>query len=310
MFPKKKKPLVSIIMNCYNGEKYLEASLTSIINQTYKNYELIFYDNNSDDNSALIAKKKIPDLKYFKSKKKDNLGTVRQNALNLVNGEYVAFLDCDDIWLSEHLFLAVNFLENNQDYNLTYNNVSLINNNNKIIKDKIFKKIKPSGRIFRELLSSYFLTIATVVIRKTFLKDNNLNFNKKYDYINDVDLFTRISYLTNIKYLNIITAKVRIHENRLTSKNFFLFHKEHLNYLEELKIIIYDFEVKYKNEITYLKNNLKYQEGLLEWKLKKYNHSRKKILECSKINIKYFIVYLLTFCIEYDNFKKIFIKNL
>ena len=109
------------------------------------------------------------------------------------------------------------------------------------------------------------------------MRDNNLNFNKKYDYINDVDLFTRISYLTNIKYLNKITAKVRIHENRLTSKNFFLFHKEHLNYLNDLKLIIKDFEVIYKNEIIYLKNNLKYQESLLEWKLKKYKFSRKKL---------------------------------
>ena len=51
-----KKPLVSIIMNCYNGEKYLEDSLKSIINQTYKNWELIFWDNKSTDNSKKIFK--------------------------------------------------------------------------------------------------------------------------------------------------------------------------------------------------------------------------------------------------------------
>ena len=52
-----KKPLVSIIMNCYNGEKYLKQSIKSIINQTYKNWELIFWDNCSTDNSKKITKK-------------------------------------------------------------------------------------------------------------------------------------------------------------------------------------------------------------------------------------------------------------
>ena len=51
------KPLVSIIMNCYNGERYLNEALQSIINQTYKNWELIFWDNLSSDNSKKIFKK-------------------------------------------------------------------------------------------------------------------------------------------------------------------------------------------------------------------------------------------------------------
>ena len=196
--------------------------MNSILNQDYKNFELIFYDNNSNDSSASLAINKIPDLKYYRSNKKENLGTVRQNALDLVNGEYVAFLDCDDIWLSEHLLIAVNFLENNLDFNLTYNNVSLISNKKKIIKKKIFNNLKPSGKIFRELLSSYFLTIVTVVIRTRFLRDNNLNFNKKYDYINDVDLFTRISYLTNIKYLNKNNCKSKNSKIDLLVKIFFI----------------------------------------------------------------------------------------
>ena len=60
-------------MNCYNGDNYLEESLNSVINQTYKNWELIFYDNCSTDKSAIILKKyKDKRIKYFKSKKKIN----------------------------------------------------------------------------------------------------------------------------------------------------------------------------------------------------------------------------------------------
>ena len=61
-------PLVSIVMNCFNGADYLENALNSIINQTYKNWELIFWDNNSTDNSYEIFKKfKDTRFKYFKS---------------------------------------------------------------------------------------------------------------------------------------------------------------------------------------------------------------------------------------------------
>ena len=63
---KKNKPIVSIIMNCYNGEKYLIQSLTSVISQTFKNWELIFFDNNSKDKSKKIFLSfKDPRFKYF-----------------------------------------------------------------------------------------------------------------------------------------------------------------------------------------------------------------------------------------------------
>ena len=169
MNEKKNNPYVNIIMNCHNGEKFLEKSINSILKQNYPNYEVIFYDNNSNDKSAYIIKSKIKKLIYYKTNITENLGTARKNALEKAKHKYVAFLDCDDCWYPNHLEMAVDFLENNQNYNLTYNNVSLIDDKGKVIK-KIFKNLKPSGNIFKELLSGYFLTIATVVIRNDFIK--------------------------------------------------------------------------------------------------------------------------------------------
>ena len=62
---KKGQPLVSVIMNCYNGEKYLREAIDSIYAQTYTNWEIIFWDNASTDNSAEIAKLSDSRLKYF-----------------------------------------------------------------------------------------------------------------------------------------------------------------------------------------------------------------------------------------------------
>ena len=78
----KKLPIVSIIMNCHNGEKYLKDSIKSIISQTYKNLELVFWDNNSKDNSKKIVKNfNDKRIKYFKSKKFNSLYHSRNLAI-------------------------------------------------------------------------------------------------------------------------------------------------------------------------------------------------------------------------------------
>ena len=95
-------PLVSIIMNCYNGETYLADALKSIISQTYKNFEVIFWDNQSHDNSAFIYKSfKDKRLKYYYAKKHTSLYRARNLALKKTRGEFIAFLDTDDVWLKK-----------------------------------------------------------------------------------------------------------------------------------------------------------------------------------------------------------------
>ena len=76
-----KKPLISILMNCYNGEKYLKESLNTVIKQSYNNWELIFWDNQSNDNSVEIAKSYRDErIKIFISERHTNLGEARKNA--------------------------------------------------------------------------------------------------------------------------------------------------------------------------------------------------------------------------------------
>ena len=91
------KKLVSIIINCYNGEKYLFQALESVKSQTYQNFELIFYDNCSTDNSKKIFDS-LRDVRffYYKSKKKLPLGVARLKALKKSKGDFFLFFDCDD----------------------------------------------------------------------------------------------------------------------------------------------------------------------------------------------------------------------
>ena len=102
-FIKKKAqfPLVSIIMNCFNGEEFLCEAIDSVYAQSYTNWEIIFWDNASTDQTASIAKSYDKKLKYFRTSKTTSLGEARVAATKKARGKYLAFLDVDDkkYWL-------------------------------------------------------------------------------------------------------------------------------------------------------------------------------------------------------------------
>ena len=94
---RKKIPFVSVIVNCFNGQEYLKNCLKSILNQTYKDWELIFWDNLSTDQSKNILNQfKDKRIKYFKSKKFTSLYEARNLAISKAKGDYLSFLDTDD----------------------------------------------------------------------------------------------------------------------------------------------------------------------------------------------------------------------
>ena len=106
----KKGPETSIIMNCHNGEKYLSEAIKSVFSQTYKNWELIFWDNGSTDKSKKIFKNfKDNRLRYFYKHKKVSLYESRNSACKKARGDYIAFLDVDDIWFSKKLEWQIKF---------------------------------------------------------------------------------------------------------------------------------------------------------------------------------------------------------
>lgn len=101
------KVLVSIIMPCYNGEKYLPDAIQSVINQTFPDWELIIVDDHSTDNSITIIEefcKKESRIRFFHTAKSTGLpATPRNLGIQEARGRYIAFLDCDDMWLPTKL---------------------------------------------------------------------------------------------------------------------------------------------------------------------------------------------------------------
>ena len=134
MFMKEKifKPLVSIIINCYNGEKDLMKSIQSVLSQTYPNWEIIFFDNKSNDSSKKIIKKFSDNrIKYFCSKKTHSLYKARNIAISKSKGEYICFLDTDDTWLKDKLKIQLMYFKNNKNCKILYSNYYNLHNSEK-----------------------------------------------------------------------------------------------------------------------------------------------------------------------------------
>ena len=142
------EPLVSILMNCYNGEKFLEESISSVVNQTYSNWELVFWDNQSSDKSADIVKQFSDSrIKYFLSPDHTNLGNGRARAWKYLNGEFISILDVDDLWLPEKIEKQLP-LFNNSDVGIVISNTKFISND---YAKPLYQKIKPfQGSVFHK----------------------------------------------------------------------------------------------------------------------------------------------------------------
>jgi glycosyltransferase involved in cell wall biosynthesis len=115
-------------MNCYNGGKYLHAALDSILAQTYQNWEVVFWDNQSTDGSAEICNSyRDSRIRYFCAREHVELGAARILAFQQIRGDFVAVLDADDVSHPERLMRQVAFLEKNPEVALVGSWVQYIN---------------------------------------------------------------------------------------------------------------------------------------------------------------------------------------
>ena len=224
----KSDPLISIVMNCHDGEKYLNESISSVINQTYKNWELIFFDNFSKDKSKEILKS-FDDkrIRYFRSEKFMSLYEARNSAIQQCKGKLVAFLDTDDIWLNNKLEKQIYVYKTNKDCDLIYSNFFVHNEEKKKLKIFTSKKL-PQGKITQDLLNNYRVGLLTILVKKDVFKKQL--FNPDYNIIGDFDLVLSLSLSSNFYCVNEPLAKYRQHEKNL-SKNLSLHIKEIENWI-------------------------------------------------------------------------------
>jgi len=206
------EPLVSVLMNCFNGAKYLQQAIESVLAQTYQNWEIIFWDNQSTDRTAEIVAR-YPDrrLKYFYAPSHTQLYEARNRAIEYASGELIGFLDVDDWWMPNKLEEQVALFSDPQ--------VGMVCGNYFIYSErkKTYYKLTsghlPTGWVLNALLKSYFVGLLTLMVRKSALDAFNPPTNPRYHIIGDFDLVVRLSTSWKLACVQNPVAFYRVHDS-------------------------------------------------------------------------------------------------
>lgn len=239
-------PQVSVLMNCFNGEKFLREAIDSVFAQTFKDWEIIFWDNNSSDKTAEIAQSYPAPLRYFKGETTIPLYAARNEALKFARGKYVAILDCDDIWLPTKLEKQIP-LFNNPKVGLVYCDTFYLQDGK---HTKQLYKTRPyyTGECFKELFLDYFLSLETVVYRREAMDNLAYYFDARFDMVGDADIARRIGLNWHLDMVNEPLAKWRIHGNNLSFKKFHKHVQETEESVKTYQETIPGFKEKYYQE--------------------------------------------------------------
>lgn len=240
---------VSVLMTVYNTAAYLDKSINSIINQTYKNFELIIIDDGSKDGSKkIINKYKNKKIKKFFFKK--NIGRINalKYAIKKSSGNYIAILDSDDISNSNRLSTQMKIFKKRKELMLLASRVNFIDHKNK----KLFSYPDKNDLInFEEVI--HFRNIfpfSTVIFRKKLLKKVSL-FSKKIKYAFDYDFTIRVKKKYKIYLIPKILGNLTKRDNSLTYCkslssqrssdliNILKFSKNNFNLPFKIKLLIY-----------------------------------------------------------------------
>ena len=289
-----KKILFSIIIPTYNREEKLKRALNSVINQTYKEWEIIIIDNNSKDGTKKMVKGfKDTKIKLFSIKNNGIIAKSRNLGIKKSKGKYLAFLDSDDYWQLNKLSECYNFLKKNKKTKLIYHDMFVQRRKNQ----KLFKKISYLRKVRKPIKEDLiingpaFPTSSVVVEKKIFKKINFFNENKNLIAWEDYDAWLRLSQISSHFYEikktlgflwidseNTLNAKRQI-------KNIYSFKKKYLdkNFLKLTEWCNYSLMRSYLKEKNFDKS-LKFLKNL---KIEKYNLINKIKILFFYISIKF-----------------------
>lgn len=216
-----KKPNVSIIMPCYNSEKYIEKAISSILCQTYSDFELIIVNDGSTDKTVDIIKKYIREdfrIILLNNKYKKGVSGAMNTGLDISKGNYITRMDSDDISVSDRIQKQVSFLEQNPDFGICSVNISYIDENDNVQKDKLYN-FSNDIPIEWQILWKNPIPNAPIMYRKELIRNNKSKF-KNLKTAEDYDFLIGFVSRTKIHFLNESLYLYRKHPKSLFQSNF------------------------------------------------------------------------------------------
>jgi glycosyltransferase involved in cell wall biosynthesis len=286
---------VSVIINCHNGSDYIQKALNSVISQTHKEFEIIFFDNASTDQTfEIVTSYDDYRLKYFRSDRYLTLGQARNEAIELSSGDIIAFLDADDVWKAQKLELQIKCFT--KDVGIVYTGADIIHN------EKITKSVSNNsieGFVFGELLADYFLVMSSVAVSRAALESLSHFFDPRFEIIEEYDLFLRISVNWKVRCIPQQLTQWRWHEASTTMEKTHLISKEKKIFLRKLKTEYPTLCQTNAGAIKKVKGKILITMALVLFRNGRSQKARYLLRKSHNVTAKGFFVYFFTFFPHY-----------
>lgn len=202
-------PLVSVVIPTYNRADYIGETIESVLQQTYPNIEVIVVDDGSTDDTREVVRRFEPQVRYVWQENAER-GACRNHGLRLARGEYIAFLDSDDLWLPTKVAEGVEFLSANPAVGLVCTDAMQIDAEGKELR--VLRARGASGRVTERLLQKNFVLMGTHLVRTALVrKIGGFREERELSGSEDWEMWVRLSLRTDFAYLPKVTAKVRTH---------------------------------------------------------------------------------------------------
>ncbi len=228
---------VSVIMPTYNRAGYITKTLESIFAQTFKDYEVIVVDDGSTDKTEEVLRPHLDRITFIR-KENGGPGSARNAGIKVAKGEYIAFLDSDDLWLPEKLNGQVKYLDDYPDVGLLFTDFEIFCEDENGQERKLREiHINVEGPCFDKLFQKNFIPTLTVIIRKSCMDAVGL-FEESRDLVvgEDYELWLRMAMRYRLGYIPKITARYRCHNDNIVGTDLAKNYAGHLRVINKILV--------------------------------------------------------------------------
>ncbi len=211
--------LVSVMMPAYNAERYIGQAIESVVQQTYPHWELIIVDDGSTDGTAAVVSGWQDERIRLIQQENAGEAAARNTALRHMRGEFVAFLDADDVYLPDHLEATTAFLTNHPQRDGVYTDGYHIDQYGRWLKTLSSRRRGPfEGWLFEELVraSDVFGPPLCLLLRRSLILERRLSYDTRIVIGPDWDFNTRFAEYASFGYLDRQTCLYRVHQSNIS----------------------------------------------------------------------------------------------
>lgn len=232
---------VSIILPAYNRGHVIATAIQSVLDQTFSHFELLVVDDGSTDDTAAVVNNFSDDRIKYIPVKHGGVSRARNHALKIMGGDYVAFIDSDDVYLPKKLEAQVSFLEAHPKFHVAYSPyIEKFKGN-----EKLHKCDNGNGNVFCKLFKNSFVNVNSILIRKDAAEAVG-GFPENFTTLEDFDFFLRLADRFLWGFVDEVSSEYRMAERNQSHDT-----DNYLHYLEYVKSAPEKFETLKKNPAVY-----------------------------------------------------------